>query len=276
VPDVTCYIPRSLERALKQRAQRAKTSAEHIVQTALAQYLDAPFHTLFQVSTSGALVAGVFDGVVTVEEILRHGDFGLGTFSGLDGEMVVLDGMAYQVRGNGTVVAGDKGAQAPFAVVTFFAGGAPVMLRAIRSFEELTALCDDLRGTDNMFYALRVDGRFGHVHTRAVSPPIPGAGLKAAADTQPEFDFHDIVGTLVGIWSPPFSKAFSVEGYHFHFISADRSKGGHLLACEGSNLTVRLEPLDRFHLSLPEAESFLKADLTKDPAADLAAAEGSH
>ena len=76
----------------------------HLVTAALAQYLAAPVHTLFQVSTSGALVAGLYDGVVTCQTILAHGDFGLGTFEHLDGEMVVLDGRVYRARADGTNV----------------------------------------------------------------------------------------------------------------------------------------------------------------------------
>jgi acetolactate decarboxylase len=33
-----------------------------------------------------------------VRELLRHGDFGLGTFNRLDGEMLVNDGVCYQLR----------------------------------------------------------------------------------------------------------------------------------------------------------------------------------
>lgn len=276
MPNITCYIPGSLEQALQRQAQRTQTSLERVVQTALAGYLDAPYHTLFQVSTSGSLVAGVFDGAVTVDDILRHGDFGLGTFAGLDGEMIALDGTAYQVKGNGIVATAAGSAQAPFAVVTRFKGKAPITLGSVRSLDALEAACDQQRLSENVFYALRIDGRFAHVHARAMSPPPPGVGLKAASYAQPEFDWHDVDGTLVGIWSPHFSQAFSAPGYHFHFISADRSQGGHLLACEGSDLTLRVDALDQFHLSLPESESFLKADLSEDTTADLSAAEESH
>jgi acetolactate decarboxylase len=96
-------VPASLKRALDDERQRTRRTYSSIVTAALSQYLGVPVHTLFQVSVSGALVAGVFDGEVSVESILEHGDFGLGTFAHLDGEMVVLDGHAYQVQGSGRV-----------------------------------------------------------------------------------------------------------------------------------------------------------------------------
>jgi acetolactate decarboxylase len=105
---------------------------------------------------------------------------------------------------------------------------------------------------------------------------LEGLPLAKAAAIQPEFDFRDIHGTLVGIWAPQFSSALNVVGYHVHFLSEDRTKGGHLLECSGRNLRVRVERLIDFHLSLPESEEFLRADLTKDTSKDLAYAEQAH
>jgi acetolactate decarboxylase len=103
-----------------------------------------------------------------------------------------------------------------------------------------------------------------------------GVPLAKAAATQPEFDFTDVAGTLVGIWAPQFSSALNIAGYHFHFLSEDRMKGGHLLECSGKNLRVRVDRLNDFHLSLPESEEFLRADLSKDTSKDLAYAERIH
>ncbi len=109
----------------------------------------------------------------------------------------------------------------------------------------------------------------------AVRPPVQG-GLLDAAKAQAEFSFHDTRGTLVGLWSPGFSSAFSVAGYHFHFLSEDRRQGGHLLECVGGVVRLRSEALANFHLALPENESFLKADLNRTSADDLAYAEQAH
>ncbi len=274
--NLNCFIPRALEASLAERAKRTGLPVGHLVQTALAQYLGTSFHTLFQVSTSGSLVAGVFEGAVSVEELLRHGDFGLGTLAGLDGEMVVLDGTAYQAKGDGSVHALPGEAKAPFAVVTAFASESSRQIGSVSSFQELGAACDPVRQSQNLFYALRVDGRFEHVHTRAVNPAPPGTTLKEAALSQPEFHFENVDGTLVGIWSPSFSGAFSVPGYHFHFLSDDRTKSGHLLGCQAARLQLRSEALDNFHLSLPESAAYLQANLSRDPTAALSAAEQAH
>jgi acetolactate decarboxylase len=269
-------IPASLKAALDAEAARTKRTVSSIVTAALGQYLEKPIHTVFQVSTSGALVAGVYDREVSVQAILEHGNFGLGTFANLDGEMVVLDGHVYQIKGTGQVLEAPADAGAPFAVVTWFEPETDVSISPIGSCNELQARCDGFRRSGNIFYAIQFDGFFKRVRTRAVNPPEPGKRLIDAAKAQSEFNFADVEGTLVGLWSPGFSSAFSVAGYHFHFLSADRQHGGHLLDLAADTLRLRIEPLTDFHLALPESEAFLKADLSKNTAEELAYAEQAH
>jgi acetolactate decarboxylase len=276
MPKIIVDIPGSLNSALNDEIARTNSDESSIVTAALAKYLKTPVHTLFQVSTSGALVAGVYSGAVNVEGLLQHGDFGLGTFANLDGEMVVLDGRVYQVQGTGRVSEAPPTAGAPFAVVTRFAPDADVSIGPISSFGELEKRCDALRMSGNIFYAFRLDGTFKRIRTRAVKPPGEGTRLRDAAKAQSEFHLTDITGTLVGLWSPGFSSAFSVAGYHFHFLSDDRQEGGHVLDVESGTLRLRMEALTDFHLALPETEAFLRADLSKNTADELAYAESAH
>jgi acetolactate decarboxylase len=276
MPHLSADIPASLKAALDRAAAQSETSISAVVIAALARYLEHPIHTVFQVSTSGALVAGVYDREVSVQSILEHGNFGLGTFANLDGEMVILDGRVYQVQGSGHVSEAAADAGAPFAVVTAFDPDLESSIGPIRSFQHLEEHCDRFRRSGNIFYALRLDGHFRRMRTRAVNPPEPGTRLVDAAKAQSEFTFSDIDGTLVGLWSPGFSSAFSVAGYHFHFLSADRKHGGHLLDIEADALQIKVEALTDFHLALPESEAFLKADLSKNSAEELAYAEQAH
>jgi len=276
MPDISLPIPASLKAALEAEAAKSGQSTLSLVTQALARYLEKPVHTVFQISTSGALVAGVYDREVSVRTILDHGDFGLGTFADLDGEMVVLDGRVYQIQGSGRVSEAPADAGAPFAVVTWFAPERDAALEQVRGFADLESRCDAFRRSGNIFYAFRLDGHFTRVHTRVVNAPAPGTRLVDATRSQSEFTFNDLDGTLVGLWSPGFSSAFSVAGHHFHFLSADRRHGGHVLDVEAANLRLRVEPLTRFHLALPESEAFLKADLSRNTAEELAYAEQAH
>ena len=276
MPKLNCEISDYLQVALNERAKATGETVDRIVSNALTRALEMPLHTLFQVSTSGALVEGIYEKAVSSNLLLNYGDFGIGTFDNLDGEMVVLDGGIYQVRSDGTVkrILDDTGT--PFAVVVRFVADQDETISDARSFEDLRTLCDKYRDSDNLFYAFRIDGHFDHIHTRAMKATLEGLPLAKAAAIQPEFDFRDIHGTLVGIWAPQFTSALNVAGYHFHFLSEDRTKGGHLLECSGRNLRVRVERLNDFHLSLPESEEFLRADLMKDASKDLAYAEQAH
>jgi acetolactate decarboxylase len=276
MPLLRAEIPESLKSALDAEIARLGTNESALITAALSRYLGIPAHTLFQVSTSGALVAGVYDREVSVKSILEHGDFGLGTFANLDGEMVVVEGRAFQVLGSGRVLEAAPEAGAPFAVVTRFSPQVITDSGPMASFKDLEKCCDRYRVSGNIFYAIRLDGHFTRVRTRAVNTPSPGTRLVDATKAQSEFNFTDIDGTLVGLWSPGFSSGFSVQGYHFHFISSDRQHGGHVLDVEAAQLSVRIESLTNFHLALPASEAFLKADLSKNTAEELAYAEQAH
>jgi acetolactate decarboxylase len=276
VKRIECNLPDSLYEVLMERMQADKTSCDHVVSTALAQCIGKPLHTLFQVSTSAALVEGLYQGAVQVSRLLRHGDFGLGTFIDLDGEMVVLEGVCYRVASDGVVTSVEGDRLIPYAVVTRFSAEFARPSQQVNSFSELVAVCDGLRSSQNAFYAFRVEGKFSFVKTRVMKAVSHGIGLKAASSGQQEFTFKDQEGTLVGIWSPGFAGSFSVPGYHFHFLSADRKRGGHVLECKAVDVTVGGCAMHEMHVSLPETAEFLKADLSRDPSKDLMSAERNH
>jgi len=273
---IDCNLPDSLYAALMERIRTDKTSCDHVVSVALSQCLGNPLHTLFQVSTSAALVEGLYQGAVTVARLLIHGDFGLGTFIDLDGEMVVLDGVCYQIFSDGSVTVVERDRLIPYAVVTYFNPEFSRKHTELGSFTELVAVCDELRESENLFYAFRIDGTFSLVKTRVMKPVPDGTGLKAAASAQQEFLFQDEKGTLVGLWSPGFAGSFSVPGYHFHFLSNDLERGGHVLECKARDLVLSGCAMHEMHVSLPETAAFLKADLNRDPGDDLTSAERNH
>jgi acetolactate decarboxylase len=227
--------------------------------------------TLYQVSTSSALAEGVYTGSVGSSVLLEHGDFGLGTFEDLDGEMVILDGRIYQISDRVRHRTDDF--LVPFAAITHFRAKSSFAIDNVACLEGIELACDQQRISDNLFYALRLDGIFETVHARAVHPVPGSARLLDAAKTQSESHFKDIKGTLVGFWSPHYSSSFSVPGYHFHFISKDRTKGGHVLDCTPQKLKAGIQVLSEYDIRFPDSGPFLTTNLSKDPAADLAKTE---
>jgi len=273
MPELTVAVTDALLRALQTFAAAKHESVDEIVSQALSDYLQISHSTLYQVSTSSALVEGVYQGAVTVKTLREHGDHGLGTFDRIDGEMIVLDGRFYQVRSDGSVRECEDDALTPFAVITHFVPEPATRVSECRDFDRLCAHFDSLRTSDNLFYTLRVDGRFEAIHTRAMCKTEEGVPLVQAAAHQPEFEFHDIAGTLVGFWSPDYAKTLNVPGYHLHFISDDRAHGGHVLQCSGNNLQLQIESSGDFRVVLPTNVDFLQADLRRDSSADLERAE---
>jgi acetolactate decarboxylase len=273
MPDLHVRVDARVLAALDELAHTSGAPRDHLVERALAEYLGVEHHTLFQVSTAGALVEGVYQGAVSVGLVREHGDLGLGTFEDLDGEMVVLDGHVYRVSSDGDVHEVPDAATTPFAVVTRFGDPDTVELDVIDDLAALAAAVDARRESGNVFFAVRVDGHFDAVHVRAACRTAPGVPLAVATEDQSEFELVAVDGTMVGFWSPPYASGVEVAGYHLHFMTDDRSAGGHVLGCRGRGLRLRVQEESDVHLALPDTLAFRRADLTRDPTADLDRAE---
>jgi len=273
MPTLTCEISETLMRALAARSERTGEPPAHIVMSALADALEIEHATLFQVSTSTALVKGVYNGVVTVGQLKQHGDFGLGTFDRLDGEMLALEGHFYQMRGSGEVAEPGDDARVPFAVVTAFRMERESTIDRVEGFEALAAHLDRMRRTANLFCAVRIDGRFACVRVRAVCKAAPGVSLVDATTHQAEFAFTNVVGTIAGFWTPSYARSINIACWHLHFVTADRTGGGHLLDCQGGGLRAQVQDLADVRSAMPETAAFLQGDLSQDPSRDLDVAE---
>lgn len=221
----------------------------------------APRDVLNQYSTLGALQVGLFDGQLTFAALERRGDFGLGTFNRLNGELIVVGGVAYQVTADGKVHHVRPAQRTPFAVVTRFE---PDLTRPAPggSLAELEAAIDQMRPSDNLPYAVRVRGSFTSMLVRsepAQQKPYPT--LDEALAGQVEFPLEDVRGVLVGFWLPAYMSGVNAAGYHFHFITAGRTAGGHVLDCVLDEGTVSLDQTARWRVQLPTNQEFMEAQL---------------
>jgi len=208
----------------------------------------------FQSSMVSALLQGVYEGEMTFAELARHGDFGLGTFNALDGEMVCLDGDFYQLRSDGKAYEVGPEWKTPFASVMFFEAEVE---RAIdqpmskSAFEELLAR---LAPKKNGFYAIRLDGLFSQMKVRSVprqTKPYPP--LLEVVKNQPVFEFENIRGSLIGFRLPDYTVGINVPGYHLHFIDDARTCGGHMTGFTFEAGKLQLDHTINLHLEIPEA-----------------------
>lgn len=272
---ISVNLSESLTRALRKRCEESGETADHVIQTAVAKALGVEHHTLYQASTSAALVQGVYQGCVSVGTIKAHGDFGLGTFDSLDGEGLMLDGRVYQALGNGSVIQPADSATAPFWVSTEFESDRTGMIESVSSWEDLCSQLDHYRQSENIFVAIRIDGVFEELHYRVACKSTPGEDLVTATSHQADFRLNNFVGTLLGFWSPVYAKTLNIPGYHLHLLSADHQHGGHVLGIKASNLKLQVMDANNLVLALPESPQFLAADLTADPSVALGKAEGA-
>ncbi len=226
--------------------------------------------TLFQTSPIISLLNGVMNDSITIGEITKYGDFGLGTFNGVDGEMVVLNKRVYRVDYNGKVNKPLSTEKTPFASVTFFHSDKSFKLNEGMNFKKFIKTLDENISSNNLIYAIKVTGSFVSMETRSESKQTkPYSNLADVLKNQSVFKFRNIDGTLVGFKFPNYMNGVNVPGYHFHFLSSDKKSGGHVLDFTSGNLTVEIETINNFEMSFPKTKEFLKADFDKKPTPGL-------
>ncbi len=233
--------------------------------------------TIYQVALLQSLALGYFDGSITVKDLKTHGDTGIGTFEGLDGEMIVLDGVVYRANQNCRVnVMGDK-ETVPFSNVTFFEKDFSVKLRNLTdksAFESALNAQVDKHGI-NSFYMVKLHGNFNEILIRSESgqvKPYPTL-VEALKATQKESTLQNISGTLVGLYCPEFMSSLNSTGWHFHFISDDKKIGGHVLDLHLDNGEAQFDKTDNFRMGLPKAKNFQELNFNKDLKEDIRKAE---
>lgn len=206
---------------------------------------------LYQFSTLDALVQGDYRATGTAGELLQGGNFGIGTFEHLDGEMIVLDGRCYRAAADGTVREVAAATPASFAQVTFFDADGTVALDGRLTTAQVEALLRDAFPGEAAFFMVRVHGVFDNLTVRSVPPQEePYPPLADVLEEQRVYNYAGVSGTLVGLWSPDFSAGMSSAGFHFHFLSDDLTKGGHVLAFTLTDLAAEWDETPRYAVDL--------------------------
>jgi len=211
--------------------------------------------TFYQVSTADALRCGHFSDETTVGEVVENGDWGLGTVNGVDGELVIVNGTAYAVRGDGTADELDEDTKTPFAAVTEFDADETVELDSVDSFEGFGDRVTEALPRSDHFYALRVEGSFGYLRTRSVDRQVePYPTLGEVVENETVFEFEDAEGIMPTFYIPEQFEGIHRPGYHAHFISEGRDGGGHVYDLRAESLTVGIDRLESVNIELAEKD----------------------
>ncbi|TPR39869.1 acetolactate decarboxylase [Apilactobacillus micheneri] len=233
----------------------------------------AKTNNLYQYGTLALLVPGLFKGTLKLSDLLKHGDTGIGTGDGLDGELVIKDGIPYQIDGHGSVNKLDGNFTVPFADVHFADYKKLFDVESTMTPDKLEEKVMGMKDWQNTFFSIKFHGTFAQIKTRSVDKQVePYPTLVDCAHKQHEFNGENITGTVMGYYSPQLFNGSAVGGFHLHFIADDLSMGGHLLDFSTNNGEVSAQILDHLEQQLPvNDEEFMKHDFSKD---DIAGAIG--
>ncbi len=209
---------------------------------------------LFQYNTLGALMAGLYGGSFTIGELLEHGNLGIGTLDSIDGELIVLDGKAYQAKGSGDhpeIVEVSPDAKVPYAAVVPHQAEVIFRQRFEMTDEELEARIESYYDGENLFRSIKIHGDFAKMHVRMIPKSTPEMKFAEVATHQPEYTRENVTGTIVGFWTPEIFHGVSVAGYHLHFISDDYTFGGHVMDFVISEGIVEVGAIDQLDQRFP-------------------------
>ena len=220
---------------------------------------------VFQNSPIQALLAGCYSGTMSIHDLGKHGDFGFGTVDALDGEMIALDHVFYQINPDGKVRRLKDQDTIPYATVTFFETWQGLTPKKAMTYKELTGFLDKNLPSENLIYAIKVEGKFSWLKVRsAARQNKPYPVLTEAIKEQKIFELKGQEGTLVGFRFPSYVEGVNVPGYHFHFINKDKTLGGHVLDLRSEGVRVQIDRRRKLSMELPENEEFLKFRFESD------------
>ncbi|HFN9470145.1 TPA: acetolactate decarboxylase [Staphylococcus aureus] len=230
---------------------------------------------LYQHGTLGTLMAGLFKGTASINELLQHGDLGIATLTGSNGEVIFLDGKAYHANEHKGFVELKGDELTPYATVTKFVADTSYETKD-KSSEAVFAEIKEKMLSENLFSAVKISGLFKKMHVRmmpAQEPPY--TRLIDSARRQPEQTETYVKGSVVGFFTPELFHGIGSAGFHVHFANDDRNFGGHVLDFEVEDVKVEIQNIETFEQHFPiQDEDFINANIDyKDIADEIREAE---
>ncbi|WP_342276834.1 acetolactate decarboxylase [Spiroplasma endosymbiont of Nebria brevicollis] len=230
--------------------------------------MEKKYHSFYQYSTISALMGKDFYGSISFKALLAKGDFGIGTFDRVDGELIILDGKAYQMLNSGQVKTVTDDMTSPFASLTWFKSNIKIACDNL-TYEQLETKIMQSLPSPNLFYAYKITGSFQQVMVRTVTKQTtPFPSLLAATKDQTVMTMNNVSGDIVGFWTPKFASAIGVSGFHSHFISSSKTQGGHVFNIISNKINIEISYLNNMELQLPTSNSYLQYEIAENDLQD--------
>lgn len=222
-------------------------------------------NTIFQYSTLSALLEGIYDGEMTIGELKKHGNYGIGTFNALDGEMILYEGQCYKATSDSKVIKMADSEKTPFAAICSFVPDTVIQINRALYLKDLKHYIDSIVPSNNLLYAYKVSGSFDSIVIRSVpKQEKPYKRLIEAYKAQGVYTFTQQEGILFGYKFPKYLKDVNMDDYHLHYLSTDKTKGGHLMNCKMVKGSVSVAFIRDFNLQLPNNKYFKSTVLTNN------------
>lgn len=232
-------------------------------------------NNLYTLGVGAGLIGGLYDGSYSYRLLKQHGNFGLGAPDKLDGELVIFEGKVYQTQYTGKTLQVDDKQLTPFAMVNFFHPEKRIIINNGINKESLFHLLDSVLTNVNGLYSIHISGKYSYIKTRAF-PPVKEhdhTPLAAMLHLQHFFEFNNASGDLIGYRLPAYMDNTNISGYHFHYLSAQKDAGGHIIDLNADNITIEIDQLDSYTVHVPSNADFEQFDFKKNRAEDIKSVE---
>jgi len=221
-------------------------------------------NVITQVSTTGAVCESLYDGVISFADLKKLGDTGIGYFQKMDGEALCIDGKFYHFKADGSAVEAKENEKSPFFTITFFKSSSENFTNRKFNLTQMKEYLRKMLPRKNSIYAIKITGTFAMIKARTFTRQFkPYPAITQVYKGRKEYSFSNIEGTLVGFYTPAFLANINIPGFHFHFISKDRTKGGHLLELKVDSINIEVVESPEINIVIPTDSNFQKADLSK-------------
>jgi acetolactate decarboxylase len=211
---------------------------------------------LYQYSHFLAVSNGCYEGSLSIGELKKHGNTGLGTFNALDGELLAIDNQFYHCS-NGQVRIAEDNEMLSWAAVSNVTEYHLLTVDNITSIEELQTVLLKNLPSKNYPTALKIKAHTTHVALGSVPKQVkPYKTISEIIDDSILINTGEVDVDMAGFYAPEFMFPMKAKGIHLHFVDKNRAIGGHLLDLNLTSAEIYWQQLSAVHIIFPQNSDY--------------------